>query len=427
MPDLLVVDWLMPGVSGIDVLRFLRAEGPPLSTLPVLLLTVHQRTDEIVTGLDAGANDFVSKPVAEAELRARVDALVRVQALHEQLEASEGMVRHLLANSPDALVAVDGRGAIVFANIEAERLFGCGPGELTGRALRDLLPESADWYARETTETWSDIQLCGRLFAPSMRRAQRGREEQWILTLRDVTHEREREVRRLDFYSVVAHELRSPLSAALLRTELILGQYRGPLPPPVREELRKLQRNLGDLIGMINEFLDLARSETVRSRNEPVRMDEVVDAILDEFQPVAQSRALALVGRVRAHGLVVCGDGRRLKQVVSNLVANALKFTPPGGRVEVTLDRTGGDACVRVHDTGRGIAPEALPTIFDRYSRAIDDEHEVVGSGLGLMIVKQAVEAHDGRVGVESTEGQGTTFWFRIPLEPSAAPSPHAR
>jgi len=85
------------------------------------------------------------------------------------------------------------------------------------------------------------------------------------------------------------------------------------------------------------------------------------------------------------------------------------------------LERVDGDACVSVHDTGRGIAPEALPRVFDRYSRAIDDEHEVVGSGLGLMIVKQTVEAHGGRVGVRSEEGEGSTCWFRIPLAASRA------
>ena len=92
-----------------------------------------------------------------------------------------------------------------------------------------------------------------------------------------------------------------------------------------------------------------------------------------------------------------------------------------GGRVRVVLERVDGDACVSVHDTGRGIAPEALPRVFDRYSRAIDDEHEVVGSGLGLMIVKQTVEAHGGRVGVRSEEGEGSTCWFRIPLAASRA------
>ena len=421
-PDLLVVDWVMPGVSGIEVCRFLRASAPPVSTIPVLLVTVHQRTEQLVEGLEAGANDFVSKPFAEAELRARVDALVRVQVLREQLEQSEAMVRHLLANSPDALVALDGSGTVLFANIEAERLFNRSAEALRGALLRDLLPPLSSWRNEESTQVWHDLQLGSRLFAPSLRRARRGHEEQWVLTLRDVTLEREREARRLDFYSIVAHELRSPLSAALLRTELIRGAEPPP-PPAVSEEIHKLQQNLGNLVGTINEFLDLARSEStaIHSRRDSVPVSELIEEITDEYMPLARAQKLLLGATKTASDLVVCGDRRQLKQAMSNLVGNALKFTPAGGRVRVVLERVDGDACVSVHDTGRGIAPEALPRVFDRYARAIDDEHEVVGSGLGLMIVKQTVEAHGGRVGVRSEEGEGSTFWFRIPLAASRA------
>jgi two-component system phosphate regulon sensor histidine kinase PhoR len=420
-PDLLVIDWLMPGVSGLEVCRFLRASAPPLSSLPVLLVTVHQRTEQVVEGLEAGANDFVSKPFAEAELRARVDALVRVQVLLEQLEQSEAMVRHLLANSPDALLALDARGAVLFANIEAERLFGRSAEALRGALLRNLLPPLSSWRTEESVQAWNDVQLGGRLFAPSLRRAKRGREEQWILTLRDVTLEREREARRLDFYSIVAHELRSPLSAALLRTELMLGADPAP-PPALSDEIRKLQRNLGSLVGTINDFLDLARSETSASqpRDDRVRIADLIEETTEEYSPVAQAHALELDTTATARDLVVSGDKRRLKQVVSNLVGNALKFTPAGGKVQVVVEQVGGSACVSVHDTGRGIAPDALPKVFDRYSRAIDDEHEVVGSGLGLMIVKQTVEAHGGRLGVRSEEGAGSTFWFTLPLASAA-------
>ena len=422
IPDLLVIDWMMPGVSGPEVCRFLRASAPPLSTLAVLLVTVHQRTAEVVEGLEAGANDFVSKPFAEAELRARVDALVRVQVLREQLEESEAMVRHLLANSPDALLALDESGTVLFANIEAERLFERSAESLHGEKLSELLPPLSSWRTDESAQVWRDVQLDGRLFAPSLRRARRGREAQWILTLRDVTLEREREARRLDFYSIVAHELRSPLSAALLRTELILGAQPSP-PPALTDAIRKLQRNLGSLVGTINDFLDLARSESSASsppRRERVRISELIEETAEEYMPVAEAHHLELATAAPHTELVVRGDKRRLKQVVSNLVGNALKFTPTGGRVRVVLEQVDGSACVSVHDTGRGIAPDALPKVFDRYSRAIDDEHEVVGSGLGLMIVKQTVEAHGGRLGVRSEEGEGSTFWFSIPLAQAA-------
>ncbi len=417
-PDVLVLDWLMPGVTGLEVCRFLRAMGAPLSAVPIVLLTVHQRTQQLVEGLAAGANDFVSKPFAEAELRARVDALVRSQALRERAERAEATVRHLLENSPDPLLAVDAGGVVRFANGEAVRLFDRARRELGGARLTDLLPQADHWRADGPAQAWTDVQLRGRMYAPSMRRAVRDGEEQWVLTLRDVTLQREQELRRLDFYSVVAHELRSPLSAAVMRTEMLLQGVRGPVPPAAHDDLQKLQRNLADLIGMINDFLDLARNESQSTTpcHDRVVLSRLISEILDEYQPIARAQNLSLGTDTLDPGLVVVGDKRRLKQVVSNLVANALKFTPPGGRVRVDLQRSDGSACLSVRDTGRGIAQSALPRLFERYSRAIDDEHEVVGSGLGLMIVKQTVEAHGGRLGVRSREGEGSTFWFTLPL-----------
>lgn len=424
VPDVLVLDWLMPGVTGLEVCRFIRAAGPPLSLVPVLFITVHQRTQQLVEGLAAGANDYVSKPFDEAELRARVDALVRSQVLRERAELAEATVRHLLANSPDPLLAIDASGVVRFANDESARVFGRSP---EGARIAEVLPLAESWLADEDWQSWSDTPLHGRIYAPSMRRAARDGEDLWVLTLRDVTFEREREMRRLDFYSVVAHDLRSPLSAALMRTELLLEGGYGVLPPTAHEHLQKLQRNLGDLIGMINDFLDLARHESSGGvlRSERVDMAALISEILDEYQPVAHAQMLSLrTGKLEPE-LVVVGDRRRLKQVLSNLVANALKFTPAGGRVRVELERRDASACVSVSDTGRGIAPSALPRLFDRYSRAIDREHEVVGSGLGLMIVKQTVEAHGGDIGVRSREGEGSTFWFRLPLAAGAA-SHHA-
>jgi two-component system phosphate regulon sensor histidine kinase PhoR len=119
------------------------------------------------------------------------------------------------------------------------------------------------------------------------------------------------------------------------------------------------------------------------------------------------------------------GDRARLRQVFSNLLGNAIKFTPPGGRICVKVTHREGRARVEVGDTGRGISPEALKSLFQKYARAIDTQHEVSGTGLGLMIVREIVEAHGGRVGAESEVGVGSTFWFELPSEPARKSHPY--
>jgi PAS domain S-box-containing protein len=414
LPDVLVLDWVMPGLSGIDVCRFVRASDAPLRHVAVLLLTVHQRTEQLVEALAAGANDFVSKPFAEAELRARVGSLVRLQVLREQLEQAEGTVRHLLVNSPDAFLALDADGSVVFANAEAEGAFGQSAEQLVGASISTLLPSVSGW--KQEMKVPADVRLGGRGYAPSVRRSTHQGEEHWILTLRDVTEHRHQEARRLDFYSTMAHELRSPLTAALLRMEVILHGAHGELSPRLSDDIQKVRRNVSELIGLVNDFLDIARNqaESPEARRDRVELAALVRENVDDLAPLAQASELSFSAELPDEELAVRGDPRRLKQVVGNLVGNALKFTPAGGSIVVRLTRERDEVCFTVQDSGPGIAEESIATLFDRFVRAGDQRQ--VGSGLGLMIAKQIVEAHGGRIGLTSRLGEGSTFWFKLPL-----------
>lgn len=428
-PDVLVLDWMMPGVTGIEVCRFVRgSEDRTLKQLGVLMVTVHQRTEQVVEGLSAGANDFISKPYAEAELEARVAALVRQKELLERAERAEGALRHLFTSSPDALLGVDDEGRVTFVNLEAEIVLGVRDADARGHRVRALLPGLTDLSGDDDSEdgrrTRPDLAIGEELYAPVVRLAGPGGNATRVISLRNVTQQRKREAERLDFYSVIAHDLRSPLSSALMRTELILDGMHGPVVPGMSEDLHKLQRNLRELIAMINDFLDLARFEGGAHSTGDDRVDLVAVSreTVDDFRPLADASELRLAVETGATPVQVSGDRRRLKQVLSNLIANAIKFTPRGGSVNVTVTLEENDAVVRVRDTGRGIAKDAIPKLFERYSRAIDAEHEVAGTGLGLMIVRESVKAHGGSVGVESTEGRGSTFWFRLPVGHAEAP-----
>ena len=437
-PDLLVLDWVMPGVSGIDVCRFLRSPEGRLPQVPVVLLTSRRDTEQIVEALDAGANDFVAKPFAPEELLARVAALVRTLELVERAEAAEADVRALLASSPDAMLAVDAQGVLTYANAEAARVLGHAEAALVGRALQDVVPDlphvlrNISVGPAESFLPLADVRIGGRVYSPSVRVLPSDSAASTTVALRDVTERRQAEERRLDFYSIVAHDLRTPLSAMLVRLELIFRGKHGLLPAGLVTDLRKTERNVRALVAMINDFLELARLEGVGYKldRQPLDLVELTRSTLDDFRPLLD--ASGLEARVDDEGgpVEVLGDRRRLQQVLANLVGNAIKFTPAGGSVTARVRLLPDCVEAQVEDTGPGIPADVLPQLFERYTRSLHagphgggGEGREGSTGLGLMIVREVVEAHGGRVGVESRPGQGSRFWFRLPRTQLRAPT----
>ena len=422
-PDVLVLDWLMPAVSGLDVCRFLRSPRSPAPNVAILLLTVHHEAGQVVEGLAAGANDFLAKPYADEELMARVANLIRSAALLDRVTRAEEQVRRLLAAAPDALISVDEDGVVTYVNRESERVFGCPADELMGQPLSRLLPEvdlsslSADSGLALAPQP--DIRIGEELYAPTARRMPSDISAHITVALRNVTERRKAEARRLDFYSVIAHDLRSPLQGMLLRTDLLLAGQRGQLPVGAISDLRKMESNIRTMVALVNDFLDLAQLEGTNYllQRELVDLESLVVQTVEDIRPLIEESELDVRLDLEDFDSSLTGDRRRLMQVVTNLLSNAVKFTPPGGCIRVSVCERGGQVEVCVQDNGRGIAPEVLPHLFQRYARAIDPSHTVSGTGLGLMIVREIVEAHGGTVGVRSTPGEGSTFWFRLPRQ----------
>jgi len=418
-PDLLVLDVLMPGVSGLDVVRFVRAQPEPLAQLPILLLTGLGDPAQTAEGLGAGANDYVHKPFAAAELRARLSALLRGAALLRRAAEAEAAVRALLAGSPDAVLALDDDERVTYANTRALEILERPVTEVVGKSFSELTPMSLDSILEAGGSVPPDVHLGSRAISPSARRLPAGNPHV-IVTLRDVTDRRRQDQRRLDFYSVIAHDLRTPLTAMSLRAEAILSGRRGPLPVEVIGDVRVMDRNARSMLALINDFLDLARLEATsfKLRAATVDLVEVVRGSVEDFLALAEAAQLQLSCAPACTSAPVLGDRQRLAQVVSNLLGNAIKYTPSGGRIMVEVTRTGGDLEVHVSDTGPGVPDDLLPVLFERFTRA-SPHHGPTGTGLGLMIVREIVEAHGGKVGVERRVGGGSRFWFRLPATES--------
>ncbi|HMJ50890.1 MAG TPA: response regulator [Polyangiaceae bacterium] len=414
-PDVLVLDWVMPGVSGVDVCRFLRSTSGGLGDeMKVLLLTAHNETSQIVEGLGAGADDYLAKPYAPEELSARVAVLIRSQELVQRVANAEQTIRNLLDGSADPLIAVDPSSRVTYANLAACAALARPSEQLIGlpvaQVITGLLTE-----ANEQGHL-PDVVIGDQMFAPSVRPLPFDDSSKTI-SLRNVTEHRRLEARRLDFYSMVAHDLRSPLTSILMRAELMLAGKRGVLPAEGISDLRKIENNVRSLVSLINDFLDLARFEGTGFKLERKEVDlmELVEEAVDQYRPLAEGRRLDLCVVRPAEPMITFGDRQRLMQVISNLMANAVKFTPPEGTVVARVELQSGMLAVSVEDDGPGIPAEAIPSLFQRYARIDRAVKKVEGTGLGLMIVREIVEAHGGTVGVDSEEGVGSRFWFRLP------------
>lgn len=424
-PDVMVLDCIMPGISGLEVCRFVRASKGPISKVVILLVTAKKATDHIVEGFAAGANDYLAKPYAIEELEARVSALARSRSMLNRVERAEAVVGRLLALTPDPFVVTDAHGRISYSNPEAERLLGPAS-SLIGRPLAEVMPmlrltEIAG--ERGGVMSLPDVTIADQVFAPTVRLAPTDFEAAAMISLRDVTQRNQHENRRLDFYSIIAHDLRSPLSSMLLRTDRMLSGKRGVLTSELTQDLHKMQQNVRSMTALINDFLDLAQLDGggYRLVREPLDLAALVRTATEEIQPAIDASELTVTMTMPAEPVPIEGDPRRLMQVLANLLSNAAKFTPPGGRIDVALEATPSEARLRVTDTGKGIAPEVIGQLFQRYSRHSVDG---TGSGLGLMIVREIVEAHGGTVGVSSPPGQGASFWCALPRRPGPGASP---
>jgi signal transduction histidine kinase len=245
---------------------------------------------------------------------------------------------------------------------------------------------------------------------------------------RTATRERDH-LRELDgvkdtVIATVSHELRTPLTSILGYTELMLQLHAGPLSEDQERCLRTIERNGNRLLRLSEDLLLLSRAEAgaLELHREPVDLGALVGEAAAAHQPVAARAGVELLTDVE--DAWTDGDGARLAQLVDNLVSNAIKFTPDGGRVLVTLRPDGGEAVLAVVDTGLGIATAEQEHLFERFYRSPEAaDRAIQGTGLGLAIAKAVVEAHGGRISVESVPGDGSTFSVYLPAGVATARS----
>ena len=388
--------------------------------------------------------DAAGRPQAFAKiLRDNTEA----KLTEEKLRESEDRYQRLVELSPDA-IAVHAEGVVLFMNTAGARLLRAdGPEQIVGRSVAELIHPDYHGVIRERIEKagrgeasppaeikfirLDGTELYGELASAPL--IYQGRPALQAV-VRDLTRrkraeeERERllreaqEANRLkdEFLATVSHELRTPLTAILGWAHLLRGRRLSG--EAGAKALETIERNARSQAQLIDDLLDVSRIVTGKLRLDvvPVSPHSFIDAAVEAVRPAAEAKGVRLRKVIDADAGVIMGDAARLQQVVWNLLTNAVKFTPGGGRVEVRLARADSHVEIAVADTGAGIGPEFLPHVFERFRQADQrTTREHGGLGLGLSIVRQLVELHGGAVRADSEgEGAGATFTVTLPVAP---------
>ncbi|MGQ9523360.1 MAG: ATP-binding protein [Armatimonadota bacterium] len=348
---------------------------------------------------------------------------------NERLAQEKRLIEAIVESSPDGLILMDPDGEMVFVNPAARKLLGWSNAPVEGQAALSLPPAVAGM--RDETPEPKDVTLEGPSTRVVQVRSVAVRDDQgtaWarLVHLHDVTREREIDEMKNNFVSLVSHELRTPLTSILGFSSYMLTGKMGPLTDVQQTAVESMYRQAKRLRAIISDFLDLSRMESggIRVRFDVVPLAEIALRVIEEMRPQAEEKQVSLSMSADTNPAVTAvGDEERIAQVFTNLLANAIKFTPSGGRVEVSVRTRNGFAEASVTDTGVGIPETELPRIFDRFyqvERAVT--RKTGGTGLGLAIVKNIVEAHGGTISVTSAVGRGSTFTFSLPTPKHSHP-----
>jgi signal transduction histidine kinase len=227
-----------------------------------------------------------------------------------------------------------------------------------------------------------------------------------------------------EFIAMVAHELRAPIAAVEQQLTVILNKMAGDVTEKQGQLLSRAKERTKGLLDLIRDLLDLSKIEAGKmvQYKEPMNLQEVIQRVVDLMRAEAENKKIDLQFSPPPRISLINADRTSMDGIFTNLVSNAIKYTPEGGKIWITLSEEGGFVKVSVSDTGLGIKREDLSRIFDRFYRVKTTEtRQIVGTGLGLSIVKSIVDAHLGLITVDSEVGKGTTFTVLLPKESTPA------
>ena len=437
-PSLVILSQNFDGADELEIAAGMLERFP---TLPVLLLLLQDSPKIVKKAIHIGVSDCLYAPLHIEEIMQCVENSIKradrigdwnrrevkrttalLQQRVEELQKLDTIVEHI----EDGVIILDEKSNLLLINPAARRAFGLWQDEVVeGKPLNEVLPhpdlkillsESIKNPLRHNEITFEDGRVLSAQCTPIPRIGV-------AITMQDITYLKQIDRLKNEFVHTVSHDLRSPLTAILGYVDLL--DRVGPINAQQHEFIIRVQNSVKNITALVNDLLDLGRIETgFDSQKEVVPLEGIIRYALETLGSQISDKKLNLHLNLPTDIPQMHGNPIRLRQMLDNLIGNAIKYTPEGGDITIDVEAQSDQIILRISDNGPGIPPADQPHIFEKFYRASNVPKGVGGSGLGLAIVKSIVDNHQGRIWVDSLLGQGSAFTVVLPLYKMAVMQP---
>jgi len=444
--DIVLLDLMMPGIDGFGVLEWIKEHKPQVE---VIVITGFATVSKAVSAMKEGAFDFVGKPFTPDYIRIVVDRAVAKLQLEQEtrqlreeriltLEAiqnEQSMLKTVFGCMVEAVLITDPHSVVVHHNPAAIKMLDIQTDPVIGKPIADSITERD--VVQMVHEAIDKRHVVSREFAPGTvsrrylkahcapvisKGSDRGNVLGSVVTFEDVSTHKEIDRMKSDFVAMVAHELKSPLASI----EQMIYALQVNCEYEALSNCSKLHGRMTvrtrDLLRLIENLLNLSKLEsgTVVFSLERTNGHEIIEDILEVAKPQAEAKHIDMKFQPCSDDWWFSIDYDHMRTAIMNIVSNAIKYTPEGGHIVISTSISGGFANLVFKDSGIGIAKDDLPHIFDRFYRVKGKQtRHITGSGLGLSLVKEVVEAHQGYIDVSSNPDSGTVFTLSFPVADS--------
>ena len=430
--DIILLDLMMPTISGFDVLSMVRDKHPDTV---VIVITGYATLEHSIEAMKKGAFDFIPKPFTPDQLRSVVDKSLKYTRALQDIATSKSRLGVMVNRLTEGVMTTDIDKRIVQANPAYLHMIGYHGEDVVGRPAEEIITDEkllwaidealqmpANIYAEITNEIVLNSDG-GERYCAARTTPFRSRDNVNIGTitvLHDVTAVKQMDQMKSDFVSMVAHEIRSPLNSLLMQLKNVHDGLAGEVNPKQQEILSRASDKIYNLNNLVTELLDLAKIESglIGDEKERINLCSLLSEQKTFHSPYAGEKNIAITLECPEGLPELFGNRQNLDEVFSNLITNAIKYSPEGGTITISAKKENEYLKIAVSDTGYGIDSEYLDKIFTRFFRVKDQNtRSINGTGLGLAIVKSIVEAHHGNIKVASEPGKGTTFTILLPTD----------
>jgi PAS domain S-box-containing protein len=431
--DIILLDLMMPEMSGFEVLAKVKSLDPDTV---VIVITGYATLEHSVDAMKKGAFDFIPKPFTPEHLRVTVSKAIDYTRALWDIADTRSRLRTMVNHISDGVMCTNHQHKVALANPAFLRMIGCPVQSMIGRdieefiaipRLLEMISQALEMPESEFAELTEEMALNGpdrpEEIILSIRcapfRDRNGRNLGVITVVHDITALKLMDRQKSQFVSTVSHEIQSPMNSVLMQLQVVLDGLAGEVTEKQRAILSRASEKINNLSSLAAELLNLARIESglISLERESVDMAAVIRDQVVFLLPRAESEAIRLEIDVPETLPPILANRQNMEEVLSNLITNAIKYSPGGGQVTVSAAAGNDYLCIRIQDTGLGIRPEDLNSIFQQFYRVKDEKTRYIhGTGLGLAIVKSILESHQGRIQVESQPGMGSVFSVFLPV-----------